>query len=171
MQIPTQRETYTSMLKALQGRVAEVFPWELADGLASGNKMLLLDIRCPHEFAQAHIAGSLNVPRGILEIAVDYGYDETEPRLVAARDTQVVVLCRSGNRSLLAAHTLGLMGFRDPVSLRTGLRGWNDDEYPLVDGGGRLIDPDDAERLFASSPTPAQRGPQAVTLDRARPSA
>ncbi|MCB1801330.1 MAG: rhodanese-like domain-containing protein [Gammaproteobacteria bacterium] len=159
------------MVKALQGRVPEVFPWELADELASGDATLLLDIRCPHEFAQAHIAGSLNVPRGILEIAVDYGYDETEPRLVEARDTRVVVLCRSGNRSLLAAHTLGLMGFSNPVSLRTGLRGWNDDEYPLVDGGGRWIDPDRAERLLASSLTPAQRGPQEVAANPARPSA
>lgn len=64
---------------------------------------------------------------------MDYGYGETVPELVEARDRRVLVICRSGNRSILAAHTPGQMGFGNVVSLRTGLRGWNDDERPLYD--------------------------------------
>lgn len=142
------RASYRSMVAGLENRVEQFFPWDLADELAAGDDLLLLDIRCPHEFAAGHIPGSINVPRGILESAVDYGYEETEPRLVEGRGRRVVVICRSGNRSILAAHTLGLMGFGNVASLKTGLRGWNDYEQPMVDADGRHLDPDHVDRLF-----------------------
>ena len=153
------RKTYKSMVAELAGRVKEIFPWELADELRAGDTPLLLDIRCPDEFAQVRLRESINVPRGILESAVDYGYEETEPQLVEARDRRVVVICRSGNRSVLAAWTLMQMGYAEVVSLRTGLRGWNDDEQPLYDAAGSLLDPDHVELLFRPNLTPAQLGP------------
>jgi rhodanese-related sulfurtransferase len=123
---------------------------------------LLLDIRCPDEFAAAHIQGSVNVPRGILEIAVDYGYEEAVPRLVEARGRRVVVICRSGNRSILAAHTLKLMGYNNVVSLQTGLRGWNDYEQELYNDAGELLDPDWVDESFSASVSPEQLGPHAA---------
>jgi rhodanese-related sulfurtransferase len=153
------RETYKTLVAKLAGQVEEVFPWDLEEELASEHPPLLLDIRCPSEFAAGHIPGSINVPRGILESAVDYGYDETEPELVEARDRRVVVICRSGNRSLLACHTLGLMGYTSLASLRTGLRGWNDYELPLIDASGAQLDFDRVDELFTSHPTPEQLGP------------
>lgn len=153
------RESYKSMVADLNGQIEELFPWDLEEELASGQHPLLLDIRCPHEFAAAHIPGSLNVPRGILELAADYGYDETEPELVQARERQVVIICRSGNRSMLAAQTLRLMGFTKPVSLKTGLKGWNDYEQPLIDQQQLPLDFDTAERLFAPKVRPEQLGP------------
>ena len=154
-----RRATYNSMVTRLATEVAEVFPWDLAEEVAGGVDPLLLDIRCPHEFAAAHIPGSVNVPRGVLEIAADYGYDETEPALVEARARRVIVICRSGNRSILAAHTLGLMGFGDVASLQTGLRGWNDYNQPLVDDQGTPLDPDAVDTLFRSHLAPEQMGP------------
>jgi len=41
------------------------------------------------------------------------------------------------------------MGFADVVSLKTGVRGWNDFEQPLVDGEGRAVEADEAERRLA----------------------
>lgn len=157
-----QRHTYATLVAELARQVREIFPWDLADALAGGERPLLLDIRCPHEFEAAHIAGSINVPRGVLEMAVDYGYEDTMPALVESRTRRVVLICRSGNRSVLAAHTLAQMGYRDPVSLKTGLRGWNDDAYPLVDGSGRLLDPDAVEAMFDTGPSVEQLGPAKV---------
>ena len=68
------RQTYKSMVADLSERVEEIFPWDLVDELDAGATPLLLDIRCPGEFDLAHLPASINVPRGILEIAVDYGY-------------------------------------------------------------------------------------------------
>lgn len=159
-----ERQSYKSMVAALAGQVDEIFPWDLAEELASGAHPLLLDIRCPHEFAAAHIRGSVNVPRGILEIAADYGYEETAPELVEARERRVIVICRSGNRSLLAAHTLKLMGYADVASLRIGIRGWNDDEQPLYDGADRQLDIDDAETMLTSRVSLEQLGPSVAEV-------
>ncbi|AKH20807.1 rhodanese-like domain-containing protein [Sedimenticola thiotaurini] len=154
------RKTYRTLVAEQAVGVAELFPWDVQDQLQAGTDLLLLDIRCPDEFSVAHIAGSTNVPRGILELAVDYGYEETVPELVEARQRPIVVICRSGNRSILAASTLQLMGFERVASLRTGLRGWNDYELPLVAADGTELDADRVDELFRARVTAAQLGPE-----------
>jgi rhodanese-related sulfurtransferase len=157
-----KRESYKSLVKALNREVEAVLPWDLIDERQANPDLLLVDIRCPHEFEEGHISDSINVPRGILEIAADYGYEETVPCLVAARDKRVVVICRSGNRSILAAHTLRMLGFNNVASLRTGVRGWTEYEQDLVDNAGALIHPDDAEQRFIPRITLEQLGQVAV---------
>ncbi len=157
-----RRETYKTMVAAVSTRVQEIMPWDLVNDAEPDTRPLLLDIRCPHEFSAAHIADSINVPRGLLEMAVDYGYEETVPELVEARRRQVVVICRSGYRSVLAAHTLQCMGYTDVVSLRTGLRGWNDYEQPLYDDAGTQLDPDIVDDMFSALIPEEKLGPRAA---------
>jgi rhodanese-related sulfurtransferase len=95
-----------------------------------------------------HIEGSLSAPRGILESACEWDYEETIPELVKARDREVVVVCRSGYRSVLSAFSMKMLGFKNVVSLKTGLRGWNDFEQPLIDKHGNPVDIDDADDYF-----------------------
>ena len=128
--------------------VREIMPWDLEERLASNPDLLVIDVREPYEFDAMHIAGSLNVPRGILESACEWEYEETMPELVRARDREVVVVCRSGYRSVLAAHSMQLLGYRNVASLKTGLRGWKDYEQPLVDGQERDVDLDEADDYF-----------------------
>lgn len=153
-------KTYTDLVRDCLEDVHELFPWDLAEEMEAGNHPLLIDIREPYEFEAMHIEGSLNVPRGILEAACEYDYEETVPQLVAARDSNVIVICRSGNRSVLAAHTMELMGFMQVRSLKTGLRGWNDDEQPLVDKQGNRVDIDHADEYFKPAVKPEQLRPR-----------
>ncbi len=150
---------YAELVAECLTEVREIMPWDLAGRLAQADAPLLLDIREPQEFDAAHIAGSIHVPRGILESAADWDYDDTVPELAGRREREIVVICRSGNRSVLAAHTLQRMGFRRVVSLKTGVRGWNDFEQPLVDRSGAVVDPDHADALLASRVRPEQRRP------------
>ena len=150
---------YADLLADAQRRVREIQPWDLAPLLARPAPPLVLDIREPAEFAQARIAGSLNVPRGVLEQACEWDFEETMPLLAGRRDLPVVVVCRSGNRSLLAADVMHAMGFADVASLKTGVRGWNDFEQPIVNGEGRAVDGDEAERTLAPHLRPDQRRP------------
>ena len=76
-----------------------------------------------------------------------------------ARDQRVVIVCRSGNRSALAAYTLQLMGYRDVCSMKTGLRGWNDYELPLVDETGKTVKVEDADDFFTTRLRPEQESP------------
>ena len=71
-----------------------------------------------------------------------------------------MVVCRSGQRSLLAADTLLRLGFVDVVSLKSGVRGWNDFERELVDGTQTRVDGDAADALLASRPRPDQMRPR-----------
>lgn len=155
-----QHATYKTLVAAVAPLVKELFPWEVMEAQENGTDFLILDIRCPSEFQVMHIDGSLDVPRGILEMACDYGYEETEPKLVEARDNHVLVVCRSGNRSILAAHTLQLMGYQHVYSLKTGLRGWSDYELPLVFTNGNPVPQETADKYFETVLTPSQRGAQ-----------
>lgn len=150
---------FTDLIAACLPEVDEIFPWDLAEKIAENPDTILLDVREPDEFAALHIEGSMHVPRGILESACDWDYDDTVPELASGRDRDIVVICRSGNRSVLAAHTMKLMGFKHVVSLKTGVRGWNDFEQPLVDAQGRPVDIDTADELMASVVRPEQRRP------------
>jgi rhodanese-related sulfurtransferase len=139
--------------------VEELFPWDLEEKLEASSDLILLDVREPSEFDALHIERSINVPRGLLESACDWDYDDTVPELAAGRDREIIVICRSGNRSVLAAHTMQQMGFKNVASLKTGVRGWNDFEQPLYDANGKQVDIDDADELLASKVRPDQQRP------------
>ncbi|HYR05680.1 MAG TPA: rhodanese-like domain-containing protein, partial [Gallionella sp.] len=133
---------YDDLVAEALARVKEIMPWDLSRLLASGGKPLLLDVREPAEFALLHITESINVPRGILEQSCEWDYDETLPILADGRGLEIVVICRSGKRSALAADVLQRLGFARVTSLKTGVRGWNDYEQPLVDANGDVLDAD-----------------------------
>ncbi len=133
--------------EALQ-RVEELFPWDAETHLRENPALLVLDVREPAEYDAMHIEGSINVPRGVLESACEYDYEDTVPELVEAREREVLVVCRSGKRSVLAADTMQRLGYLRVESLKTGLRGWSDYELTLVDRRGEAVDEDAAAEYF-----------------------
>jgi len=152
-------KTYNDLVDDVLPHIEEVFPWDLLEEMENDPGLLLVDVSEPAEFERAHIPGAINVPRGILESACDFDYDETVPELANGRERNVVVICRSGRRSALAAYTMQQMGFTRVRSLKTGLRGWNDDENPLEDAAGNTVDPDLAEDYYTTRLRPDQRAP------------
>ncbi|MGF1546015.1 MAG: rhodanese-like domain-containing protein [Thiotrichales bacterium] len=151
---------YIDLVEAQRKDITEVMPWDLAElQQAQGRELLLLDIREPAEFACMHIEGSLNVPRGILEASCEWDYEETVPELVLARQRKVVVICHSGFRSVLAANTMKQLGYEDACSLKTGLRGWNDYEQPLINAKREAVDIERADEYFTSHIRAEQRKP------------
>jgi rhodanese-related sulfurtransferase len=140
--------------------IRELFPWDVESLMDTEPELLLLDVREPNEFETLHIRGSLNIPRGILETACEYGYEETEPVLASARDREIVVICRSGNRSALAALSMQVLGYQKVSSLKTGLKGWTDAELPLIDGDGNPVSVDEAEDFFIPRLSPEQLPPK-----------
>lgn len=151
---------FTDFIDETLPQIKEVFPWDMEELEQKKDNILLLDTREPYEYDAMRIQGSINVPRGILETACEWGFEETVPELVEARNRPVVVICRSGNRSALAALTMQQMGYQDVYSLKTGLRGWNDYELPLIDEQGQPVDPDRAEEYFEPDVKPEQMPPE-----------
>lgn len=153
-------KTFYGMVEEYAEKVTEIMPWDLEEKLASDNPPLLVDIREPYEFDVMRIKDSISVPRGILESACEYDYEETVPELVEARDREVVVICRSGYRSVFGAYVMQLMGYQNVSSLKTGLRGWNDYEQPLVNSTGE-VDFEAADEYFTPKLRPEQLHPTA----------
>ncbi|WGZ96224.1 MAG: rhodanese-like domain-containing protein [Candidatus Thiothrix putei] len=138
-------KTFAALVADALLHIQEVMPWDVEEMQASNPDLLIVDIREADEYAAAHIENALHVPRGILEASCDWGYSDTIPELVQARDKPVVLVCRSGNRTALAALTLRLMGYQQVYSMKTGVRGWNDYELPLFNNAGEQVDIDWAE--------------------------
>ncbi len=153
-------KTYQELVQQCLPEVKELMPWDLAELLKTDHSPILLDIREPYEYDAVHIADSLSVPRGILESACDYGYEDTVPELAAARDKDVIVICRSGNRSVLAAYVMQLMGYQSVKSLKTGIKGWNDYEQPLYNRQNELVDTDTADNILHIPVRPDQLAPK-----------
>jgi rhodanese-related sulfurtransferase len=155
---------FLELIRENLGDVREIMPWDLSARLRSNPDLLIIDVREPHEYDAMHIPGSLNVPRGILESACEWDYEETVPELVEARDREIAVVCRSGYRSILAVHSMQVLGYSNAVSLKTGVRGWKDFEQPLVDKNGAAVDLDDADVYFTPRLRPEQMRPTGSTL-------
>ena len=155
---------FLELVKDCLTDVREIMPWDMAARVAANPDLLIIDVREPYEFDAMHIEGSINVPRGILESACEWDYEETVPELVEARKREIVVVCRSGYRSILAAHSMQVLGYSNVVSLMTGIRGWKDNEQPLFDKAGASVDLDDADVYFTPALRPEQMRPKVSAL-------
>ena len=151
---------YDDLVADALERVGEVTPWDLGRRYAAGDVPLLLDIREPAEYDLLRIPGSINVPRGILEQSCEWDYDETVPELANGHEREIIVICRSGKRSVLAADVMQLMGYSNVVSLKLGIRGWNDAELPMEGADGNVVDADAGDELLVPRVRPEQRKPK-----------
>lgn len=87
---------------------------------------LLLDVRTPAEFAEAHIEGSVLHPLGDLDAAA-------VAELARGRDA-CVLICRSGTRAAQAAQRLGGRGLPALGILEGGVQAWESAGLPLERG-------------------------------------
>lgn len=85
---------------------------------------VIIDVREPDEFAQGHLPGAINVPRGVLEFRMG-----TLP--VVKNPAQAILLyCGSGGRSALAAVQLQKIGYSQVVSMTGGFDAWAAESRP-----------------------------------------
>ncbi len=152
---------FIAAIKELLADVKELMPWDMEGHQEDSSGLLIIDVREADEFAAMHIEGSLNIPRGILESACEWDFEETEPELVRCRESgrEIAVVCRSGHRSILSTWSLQTLGYENVFSLKTGLRGWNDYELPLIDANGESVDMDFADEVFTAKLREDQRKP------------
>ncbi len=85
--------------------------------LAEGN-IVLVDTREESEYATAHIDNAILLPRGVLEFKIG-----TTPDL-ADKSKAVLIYCRTGGRSALAAQTLQQLGYNNVLSIAGGFDAW-----------------------------------------------
>ncbi|WP_036725891.1 rhodanese-like domain-containing protein [Patulibacter minatonensis] len=93
------------------------------------DSVLLVDVREGYEWDAGRIEGALHVPLG--ELGARIGELD--------RQATIVVQCRIGGRSGIAAQALRDAGY-DAWSLRGGILDWDRAGHPLVPAGGTVAD-------------------------------
>ena len=95
---------------------------------------ILIDVREPAEYDTGHIAGAVNIPRGVLEFQIDSHPAVANVRdpALSDRNQSLVVYCRTGGRSALAALSLQRLGFTDVRSIAGGISDWTAGGLPLT---------------------------------------
>ncbi len=90
---------------------------------------LIVDVREPAEYADGHIPGAVNVPRGLLEFTIweHVGFpDKTD------LNKKIYLYCKTGGRCTLAAKSLGELGFTDVTAVTMLFEDWQKAGYPVV---------------------------------------
>jgi rhodanese-related sulfurtransferase len=84
----------------------------------------VLDVRTQEEWNEVHIPGATLIP-----------LDQLETRLnEVPKDKEVVVVCRSGNRSKPGRDALKAAGYTQVTSMSGGLKEWQAAKLPTVTG-------------------------------------
>jgi len=120
-----------------------ILPSEMNDLLASQPFLLLLDVRTPGEYAEAHVPQARNTPLATLATTGLAGTGAVWP------DETVYLICRSRARATIAAEKFARDGFEDTVVVEGGLRAWSRAGLPLERGKARVIGPERPVRISA----------------------
>lgn len=110
-------------------RVARITPTVLREWLARSNAVRVLDVRTPAEFEATHIPGSYNVPLDTLR--------EHRDDIRRHLDSDVVLVCRSGNRAEQAEQALRGAGLANVHVLDGGMLAWQQLGGPVRRGRQR----------------------------------
>jgi adenylyltransferase/sulfurtransferase len=102
--------------------IPEITPREVKKLMDDRQPFVLIDVREPHEFHICRIPGSTLIPLG-----------EVPKRMHELDSAQeIVVHCRSGQRSARAVDLLMKAGFRKIHNMKGGILAWSDQVDPSV---------------------------------------
>jgi rhodanese-related sulfurtransferase len=93
-----------------------ITPQALKARLEAGETLHIVDVREPHEHAEFNIGGTL-LPLGQIQTMQTDALDDL-------KNEELIVYCRSGNRSGQACLMLDMMGFTNTVNLSGGMLAW-----------------------------------------------
>ena len=93
--------------------------------MESEEMFILLDVRTADEHNAGYIPGSVLMPRGVLEFRIaNEAIWEEEGMYVPLKEDPIVIYCKKGNRSALAASSLKKLGYTNILVLDGGWLDW-----------------------------------------------
>lgn len=105
-------------------RVVEVTLDQARARLAQNPNAVLVDVREDSEWVQGHADGAVHLGKGVLERDIE--------RLYPDPDTEIVMYCGGGFRSVLTCDAAQKMGYRRVFSLVGGFRALVEAGWPIV---------------------------------------
>lgn len=98
--------------------MTNISPEEVKQRMDNGEKLHLVDVRQPEETAEYNIGG-IALPLGDIQNMQTDSID-------SLKNEEVILYCRSGNRSGIAAMVLDQMGFSNTKNLVGGMLAWRE---------------------------------------------
>lgn len=115
-----------ALVESLRSQVQEIDINGLKAIMVNTPETIVIDIREVAETSAGHIANSLLIPRGVLEMQLHShrALSERFATLELLAEQPIYLLCRSGARSVLSAFSLQQMGFKKVYSVAGGFLAW-----------------------------------------------
>ena len=104
-------------------RVTEISLSDAGVRLASGDPVVLLDVREESEWAKAHAKDAQYLGKGVIERDLETRFPN--------KDTEIIMYCGGGYRSALTCDTAQKMGYTNVKSLENGYRGMIAADWPM----------------------------------------
>ncbi len=110
--------TAADKVAAAKQQITEVTVETAKQLIAEGN-INILDVREGNEYEAGHLDDALLLPRGVLEFKIG-GISQ-----LADKSGAVLLYCRTGGRSALAAQTMQELGYTNVLSMAGGFEAWS----------------------------------------------
>lgn len=123
-------KTFADLCDEAKTRIKETTTSDVEARLNDPN-VTLIDVREQDEYRASHLPGAMGVGRGILEYHI--------ADLVPDSGREIILYCRGGNRSALAADSLQKMGYTNVQSVTGGYRKWNEEARPETTDGEPIV--------------------------------
>lgn len=114
---------FLKLVNEARPRVKEVTIDEARERLAKNPKAVLLDVREDLEWQKDHAAQAVHLGKGILERDLEQMFPDT--------NTELIMYCGGGYRSVLTAEVAQKMGYRNVSSLIGGYKGLVKAAWPM----------------------------------------
>ena len=111
------------MVAKAKADIKKVTAAEVKAAIDNKEKVVILDVRDPNEFAAGHLPGAINVSRGTLEFNI-WGK-------VSDQNAKMYVYCKTAARSALATKTLSDLGYKNAVLMDAQFEDWIKAGYPV----------------------------------------
>lgn len=106
--------------------IARMITAEEAEGLVQSECTMILDVGSSRDYEAAHIPGAKWISRGWLEIKLSAD--------LADKGACILLSCRNGRHSILAAYALEQLGYRNAFVLSGGINAWSSAGFPTETG-------------------------------------
>jgi rhodanese-related sulfurtransferase len=106
--------------------VKEITVDEARERLAKNPQAVLMDVREDHEWQKDHAAQAVHLGKGILERDLE--------KMIPDGNTEIIMYCGGGYRSVLTAAVAQQMGYKNVASLVGGYKGLVQAHWPMKSG-------------------------------------
>ena len=117
---------FLNVVNEARARVKEITIEKARARLQENPSAVLLDVREDHEWQQGHAVEAVHLGKGILERDIE--------RMFPNLDTEIIMYCGGGYRSVLTAVAAQTLGYRNVSSLIGGYKALVESHWPMKSG-------------------------------------